>query len=1285
MGELTYTVGGANNLTSFRTAARVPITNAKAYFKPTQDLHGYDKPWPAGGGKNLLNTENATPTGNSYTITEGAVTTSYVSGGNGSHQWFNQVFPAGTYTMSAKYSGSVSGVRFLCDKEITDWTWNNYYNGYFGPTDNTITFTTTETFSVGVVFLTLTDHTGETGTIYDIQFESGSTATSYAPYANVCPISGWTSAKMYKAGKNIGHVIGYSATTMVTPTHTRTLANSYGTTISTTDYSLPDTALVITQSQAPSTDSIASYKNGYICIGVDNLVYGQYYDISFKMSNIVSNPLGATTMQLQNPAGDRKAITIVENGYCIAKNLLFRTNSSLSSCYQIEIRNCGVSFTLSEFMVTPANTNDGVFEPYCGDIIPVTFPVVGKNVTEWVAPGGYTAGAYYNGNNGWHNGWVPPTSANGKKITYSATIDNSNSDKDAYLHVWTKDANNQYVDVSIISSIISPGTSSTRLSRTITINTNRYKTIYFGLTMGAGATASHPMVEYGDTATTYESYSSNNTVYGGYVDIAAGEAVATYGLLDIGTLNYTYRSNLGGGAFTATIAYNGAPYAKDNWTGVCTKYPYLGAYWNLNNVTQGIGYVYYKDLIVKDTNVTLDDADAIKTALNGTILCYELATPLHYPLSPTELTSFLDQNNIWSNTNDVTAVSYAMHDTAAIRMAKQRIVANEPHIETISSPIASFNTDLKAPIEQCKFAFKPIQDLHGYSNPWPAGGGKNLFDPNCDMWNHNAYTKNADGSITQTGSDGRGWTDSTFKSIHLSAGTYTISASDNKRFAYATSLDSYATTTSLNSGKNFTLAQDCDVKIKHSSSDGYPTTFTVQLEKGSTATTYAPYENICPISGWTKTNIWKAGNNLLNISSDNILYKNISTTPNASGNYYSMNGSDITIYNTNGNAIMVVFKVLEVTNSLIGKQVSLGYTATGDGDTGIMLADLDGNNRTTTKGSLYTILATDIGRAIGVRVRVNGFISTYTVSNIQVNFGSSPTTYTPYNGTTIPIEFPALGKNLLDSSSGNDVYYSTYNAYTVSDGVLTSTGATLMGFKCKCKPSTQYTFSFNTTYSSIGIRVISYAQEPTAITLQDNFIVNATGTSATFTTNANSEWLVCGLYIVGGAGNVTISQFQLETGSSATTYKPYTNTVYGGTIDLVNGTLQDDWFSINVNNVYKDRESQDIVVFWQGVSTQTKNSAFISNRFSNTIPSDTPGRMVYYNGALYFIVPKSELSTYDKAGCEEWLETHPTTVLMQRATPLTYSLTLTQLKSLIGTNNIWSSTNDNTTVSYWTH
>ena len=49
--------------------------------------------------------------------------------------------------------------------------------------------------------------------------------------------------------------------------------------------------------------------------------------------------------------------------------------------------------------------------------------------------------------------------------------------------------------------------------------------------------------------------------------------------------------------------------------------------------------------------------------------------------------------------------------------AKRRIAANEPHIETISSGFASFNTDLKAPLKSCRVSFLPVQEGSGDPSP----------------------------------------------------------------------------------------------------------------------------------------------------------------------------------------------------------------------------------------------------------------------------------------------------------------------------------------------------------------------------------------------------------------------------------------------------------------------------------------------------------------------------------------------------------------------------------------
>ena len=44
-----------------------------------------------------------------------------------------------------------------------------------------------------------------------------------------------------------------------------------------------------------------------------------------------------------------------------------------------------------------------------------------------------------------------------------------------------------------------------------------------------------------------------------------------------------------------------------------------------------------------------------KSAMSGVQLCYELATPQTYQLTPTEVTTLLGDNTIWADTGDTTA------------------------------------------------------------------------------------------------------------------------------------------------------------------------------------------------------------------------------------------------------------------------------------------------------------------------------------------------------------------------------------------------------------------------------------------------------------------------------------------------------------------------------------------------------------------------------------------------------------------------------------------------------
>lgn len=167
----------------------VPIT-------PTQDLHGYDRPWPAGGGKNKWNpttggTAEGTYNGITYTKNDdGSYSFSGTATGSTWINFGNITLHAGTWTASVTKTGSYTGRvafganngAFLRYPELTTYP-------------RTVTSESETTGNFGINFANGVEITG-TLTLW-IQIESGSSATSWTPYSNICPISGIDNLSVY--------------------------------------------------------------------------------------------------------------------------------------------------------------------------------------------------------------------------------------------------------------------------------------------------------------------------------------------------------------------------------------------------------------------------------------------------------------------------------------------------------------------------------------------------------------------------------------------------------------------------------------------------------------------------------------------------------------------------------------------------------------------------------------------------------------------------------------------------------------------------------------------------------------------------------------------------------------------------------------------------------------------------------------------------------------------------------------------------------------------------------
>ena len=155
-------------------------------------------------------------------------------------------------------------------------------------------------------------------------------------------------------GKNLVDVYGYSASDIPSPEAERVSFNTYGTTLSTTE----KTDKLIVNQKIIDGASINSYTSGYFCIGINRkLENNKDYIITFNI-DVIQNPFSASVINvLFNGIEAYKAKIIGDKVTVKAKNIEYRERQ------YVEVRTCGMSMEISNFMITEKDENT-IYEPY---------------------------------------------------------------------------------------------------------------------------------------------------------------------------------------------------------------------------------------------------------------------------------------------------------------------------------------------------------------------------------------------------------------------------------------------------------------------------------------------------------------------------------------------------------------------------------------------------------------------------------------------------------------------------------------------------------------------------------------------------------------------------------------------------------------------------------------------------------------------------------------------------------------------------------------------------------
>lgn len=351
---------------------------------------------------------------------------------------------------------------------------------------------------------------------------------------------------------------------------------------------------------------------------------------------------------------------------------------------------------------------------------------------------------------------------------------------------------------------------------------------------------------------------------------------------------------------------------------------------------------------------------------------------------------------------------------------------------TVTGNPASFEASGNGKFLSLSVPFSPIQDLHGYANPWPAGGGANILDPDKSS----RYAATAYGmDITYLGDDtftikGQSTTTSAsaafnvllYSDTSLSGLGYVVQAfivndkNNNYKSCYG-----YRTSTEKTIAVvlNCSVSQDVDITLK----------FSVATTSQSS---WTPYSNICPISGLTGLSVYRTGKNLFDQSDTTYL------------------AQDARFYGANDNRALAQINTLPAgtyTLSFSEKIVSLNgieavptkfglyLEATNDGQTFKVNAQSALITPTVgqiiTKTVTFTLTDEYVGKFQDFRVYTGKNVShgvpneyTANIYDVQIELGSA-TTYEPYNGNTYSVDW---------TSEAGTVYGGTLDVVT---GVLT--------------------------------------------------------------------------------------------------------------------------------------------------------------------------------------------------------------------------------------------------------
>ena len=339
--------------------------------------------------------------------------------------------------------------------------------------------------------------------------------------------------------------------------------------------------------------------------------------------------------------------------------------------------------------------------------------------------------------------------------------------------------------------------------------------------------------------------------------------------------------------------------------------------------------------------------------------------------------------------------------------------APPPIEKTVTGNPIHITDALAKPVQALSVALEPIQDLHGYDNPWPAGGGKQIYNSatfSTVTSGTITCTNNGDGSFTFNAEEA----DTVNRFFDIFNNQFSESVGGNPLPSAEYRLTG---TPSGGSSSNYTMY----TRPSYGNDTGNGVTFTNSVIGGSILIkagyrpqnlvfrpmirlasvgddTWQPYSNICPISGHTDADVVRTGKNLVN-GTDFTTFASWKDDLVSYGDYpTSSSNRAFKLPIAAGQTYTLFFGM---TSGSFGKYV---YLCSADGTNSyrnfaFSTGTLSNNTYTFTaeSGKFYYIRSGSMTNETSFNTQIA------LIGHCQLELGSPATDYEPYVGTTYPI------------------------------------------------------------------------------------------------------------------------------------------------------------------------------------------------------------------------------------------------------------------------------------------